>query len=187
MPRWSGWNATWPTAMSDATDGVADSTAGYEFRPLTVDDAENVARLHIAIWRDTYAGMMPAEKLASLDAGRSTEAWRRWLGDPDGPQVLAAVERDGGQIVGWITVGEPRDEDAPAERELWVLNVDKGHHGTGVAHELLRRELPDGPAYLWVVDGNLRAQAFYRKHGFELDGVGQEDPSGAYDLRMTRH
>jgi RimJ/RimL family protein N-acetyltransferase len=31
------------------------------------------------------------------------------------------------------------------------------------------------PAYLWALDDNPRAHAFYRRNGFELDGAEQFD------------
>ena len=104
----------------------------------------------------------------------------------EAPRVVGAFDRSSGALVGWICIGKARDDDAPADVELQVLNLGKAHHGTGLAHELMTRELGDQEAYLWVVDGNDRAQAFYRKHGFELDGVGKDDSSGSYDLRMVR-
>lgn len=162
-------------------------TERYELRPLVPGDAEKLATLHVAIWRDTYAGLMPQEKLDQLDPAQSAQKWRAVLTSDSPPRVLGAFDRRSGHLVGWICVGEARDDDAPAPVELQVLNIDKHHQGTGLAQELLRRELPDREAaYLWVVDGNMRAQAFYRKHGFELDGAGQDDPSGSHDLRMVR-
>lgn len=158
----------------------------YEIRRLTSDDAEELAQLHVTIWRDTYTGLIPQEKLDGLDPVAGAKRWREWLDAPTPPRVVGAFDRSSGVLAGWICVGEPRDDDAPADVELWVLNLDKAHHGTGLAHELMTRELGDQDAYLWVVDGNERAQAFYRKHGFELDGGGKDDDSGSYDLRMVR-
>ena len=45
------------------------------------------------------------------------------------------------------------------------------------------------PAYLWVIEGNERAVAFYRRHGFELDGVVHDiEPGwpGGRQARMVR-
>lgn len=74
----------------------------------------------------------------------------------------------------------------PVDEEVWVLNVEKRHHGTGLAHVMLERALGDRPAYLWVVDGNERAITFYRRHGFELYGARQVQDEGNDDLRMVR-
>lgn len=157
----------------------------YTYRLITPDDADTVAPLHAQIWRDTYTGLMAQEKLDALDVEQIAQRWREWLTGEDAPRVLGAFTTRG-ELAGWITVGVGRDDDAPVERELWVLNVEKSHHGTGVAHELMRRELAAGPAYLWVVDGNARAVAFYRKYGFEFDGARRAMREANDDLRMVR-
>ena len=163
----------------------ATTASGYHYRVITVADADQIAPLHNQIWRETYTGLMNQDKLDSLDDEATASRWRSWLSDSEPPRVLGAFDENGA-VVGWITVGQARDDDAPCERELWVLNVSKEHHGTGVAQELLSRELGPGPVYLWVVQGNDRAVAFYRKHGFEFDGGRREMDEGNVDLRMVR-
>ncbi|WP_331456861.1 GNAT family N-acetyltransferase [Gordonia sp. HS-NH1] len=77
---------------------------------------------------------------------------------------------------------------APASTEPWSLNVVPRHHGHGVALELMTSVLGGTgvPAYLWVVRDNARAVAFYRKHGFELDGGTRYDPDwDRHEVRMT--
>lgn len=154
---------------------------------LTAGDAAVIAPVHVQVWRDTYAGLMPRSVLDGLDVGRTATRWRDWLTGDEPPRVLGAFERATGALAGWICVGAARDDDAPAATELWVLNLAPEHHGTGLAHTLMHRELAQGPAYLWVVEGNERAIAFYRKHGFERDGVVKaQDDEGSRDLRMVR-
>lgn len=159
----------------------------YDIRLLTADDASDIAAVHIRVWRETYPGLMAQEALDALDVERSTVKWREILSGDDSPRVVGAIERATGALAGWITVGKARDEDAPAPTELWVLNLAREHQGTGLAQELMTLELADRPAYLWVVEGNERAIAFYRRHGFELDGATKDqDDEGNLDLRMTR-
>lgn len=158
----------------------------YVLRPLDVTDADVLGALHVAIWRQTYDGLMPAEALAALDVDQRVAMWQRWLADDASPAALGAFDASTDSLAGWVTVGHPRDDDAPAPEELWVLNVERAHQGTGLAHAMLRRALGDRPAYLWVVEGNDRAIAFYRRHGFELDGGRAEQDEGNADLRMVR-
>lgn len=56
------------------------------------------------------------------------------------------------------------------ERELFAVYLDERVYGTGLADRLLLEVLGDAPAVLWVLDGNARAEAFYRRHGFEALG-----------------
>ncbi len=56
-----------------------------------------------------------------------------------------------------------------------------------MATRLLEAVLPSTSAHLWVLRGNDRAIAFYRKVGFDLDGAAKHDPRlGAEELRMVR-
>ena len=115
----------------------------------------------------------------------STRWWRRIAGD-DG--VLSRLARDsGGRIVGFGTAGPPRDEPPVAERELWALYLLARARGTGAADELLAAVLGPVPASLWVLQGNARGRAFYRRHGFAEDGAHEVHPAtGAAELRMVR-
>ena len=77
--------------------------------------------------------------------------------------------------------------DPATPTELWAINVLADHHGTGVAQALLDAALGDDDAYLWVVEGNERAQSFYRRNGFAVDGGRKRDERlGVDELRMTR-
>ncbi|HET7303824.1 MAG TPA: GNAT family N-acetyltransferase [Segeticoccus sp.] len=159
-------------------------------RPAVAADAPVLGRIHVQIWRETYTGLMPAEHLASLDPDRQGERWRRILTEPEpGTTTLVGTcdDEPAGEPVGFTVVGPPRDEDHPVETELRVLNVLAAHHGTGLAARLLQTALGERAAYLWVLEGNERAVAFYRKHGFALDGGAKPHaPTGATELRMVR-
>ncbi len=51
----------------------------------------------------------------------------------------------------------------------------------------MEQAIGDRAAYLWVLDGNARATAFYRRHGFADDGGRKPEPgTGLTEIRMTR-
>ena len=58
--------------------------------------------------------------------------------------------------------------------------------GTGVGQALLDAAIGDAPAYLWLVDGNARAAAFYRRNGFRPDGVETTGGPSWFGRRMVR-
>lgn len=175
-------------------------TGEFSVEPMADADARELAALHMQVWRDTYAGMLSQDYLDSMQLEPRIAHWRRRIG------VASARENDAGgivddvlfrsrlarhlpsrRIVGFCMVGAARDDDAPLQQELGALNVLRDFHGTGVARQLVDATLGDRPAYLWVVDENLRAQAFYTKIGFAPDGGRKRDDELACDeLRMLR-
>jgi ribosomal protein S18 acetylase RimI-like enzyme len=158
----------------------------WTIAPIGPDDADEVARVHVRVWQEAYAGLMPAGYLDSLDPSAFAESWRgRLLRPTDG--VAHWLARDEQGIVGITTSGPARDDDAPVSFELYAINVLARSHGTGVAGVLLDHAIGDRAAYLWVLEDNDRARAFYRRHGFTDDGGRKpEADTGALEVRMSR-
>lgn len=151
----------------------------------TVDDLDEMGRVHVQVWREAYAGILPDDYLAGLDPTFGPRRWRERFGSS--PDLRWWLARDDEGIVGMATSGPPRDDDAPAPLELYAINVLRRGHGTGVARELMAHTVGDRPAYLWVLEGNDRAMAFYRKHGFADEGGRKPEPeTGAVEIRMSR-
>ena len=60
---------------------------------------------------------------------------------------------------------------------------------SGIAQALVARVLGDRPAFLWVLEANPRAIAFYKKLGFVPDGSRQFltlDGKSLPEIRMVR-
>ena len=152
----------------------------------TLDDLDELGRVHVQVWQEAYAGLMPAGYLHALDPAAFAFGWRGRLLHPRvGVDHWLARDEDG--IIGITTSGTPRDDDPPAPHELYALNVLGRAHGTGLAAELMAHAIGDRPAYLWVLEGNGRAIAFYRKHGFVDEGGRKPEPdTGVVEIRMAR-
>ena len=107
------------------------------------------------------------------------------MDEPDGVVVVATALE--GEIVGFASAGPTRDADAPTGWELYSINVMAAHHGTGVANQLIASAIAARAATLWVVKDNVRAHAFYRRHGFSVEGAtGFHEGTGAPEIRMVR-
>lgn len=107
------------------------------------------------------------------------------------------VAKSDGRIVGLASaVDGPQQWEVdlglvppPANRELARLYVHPDFHGTGLAHALFDAVDDGRDLYLWLISGNARAEAFYRRRGFEsLDESFNSGPSwgGAAMHRMVR-
>jgi ribosomal protein S18 acetylase RimI-like enzyme len=151
----------------------------------SLDDLDEMGRVHVQVWREAYAGLLPADYLAGLDPTAAPARWRERLGSS--PEVGWWLARDEEGIAGMATSGPPRDDSAPAPLELYAINVLARAHGTGLANDLMARAVGDRAAYLWVLEGNQRALAFYRRHGFADEGGRKPEPeTGVAELRLAR-
>ena len=164
------------------------TVAPWSVRPASLDDVESIVDLRIAGWRSAYSHVMTEDFLDRMAARRAAEvdARRMRFGDPTVRQFVSTA--DGG-VVGWALAGPGKDDDAPTAEELYALYVDAGQHGSGLASALLDAVIGDGPASLWVLGDNPRAQAFYSREGFVADGASKMldgELSHIPEIRMVR-
>ncbi len=153
-------------------------------RRAAVGDAEALANLHVAVWEDAYTGLMPDHVFIERRTGLAERAanWRRIIASSPAVTTLAT---NGSELIGFATIGPGRDDDLGIEDEVWALYLRSSWWGRGLGHALLTTTLEDRSAYLWVLDGNDRAIAFYRQHGFIADGTVRHDEYGT-EYRMVR-
>ena len=153
---------------------------------LRLEDAEEAGAVHVQVWQEAYAGLMPDDYLAALDPAAAGQHRRDRILHP-APGAREWVARDEQGIVGMAASGPGRDDDAPVDLELYAINVLRRAHGTGLADELLAHAIGHHPAYLWVLEGNDRAISFYRRHGFSDEGGRKPEPdTGVVEIRMAR-
>jgi ribosomal protein S18 acetylase RimI-like enzyme len=167
---------------------MSDPERPWRVRPLTLDDCDELGRVHMAVWRDAYAGIMPDDYLAGLSDERCAASWRAVAARPaDAPgRTLVVIDADG-QLAGFGSAGPSRDDAPPTEWELYAVNLAGRARGTGVADRLLVELLGERDATLWVVEANARARAFYARHGFVDEGARAEHPdTGTPEMRMVR-
>jgi len=153
-------------------------------------DAEELAALHVSTWQETYTELLPDGYLDDAFLEGRRRMWTRMLDEPRDDLIVRVAEEDG-RIIGFAVSGKPIGpfaDEAPRDRHLYMLYLAAAHHGGGAGQALLDGVLGDGPAMLWVATENPRAIAFYRRNGFEFDGVEQIDEAAPSitDARMVR-
>jgi ribosomal protein S18 acetylase RimI-like enzyme len=143
-------------------------------RPATPPDARAIASVHVATWRDAYAGLLPDDLLAGLDAGQWAERWRERLAEP-AAGVFALVFDLDGQVRGFVSGGP--DRDGRPGGEVFAIYVDPDCQRRGAGRRLLgaavRRLAEAGftGASLWVLAGNHPSRGFYESQGWHADGT----------------
>lgn len=157
----------------------------YQIRQATAEDADAVVRMHTLAHEECYAHLLPPEffKARRASIPERVEKRRPFLDGPD-PRIIAFDGND--EIVGLADAGPGRDEDRPETLELYSIYTLKSTHGTGLGPALLQAAIGDSAAYLWVLEDNPRAQAFYRKSGFRPDGARKLLPPDWHELPEIR-
>ncbi|MCF2586894.1 GNAT family N-acetyltransferase [Brevibacterium sp. UCMA 11752] len=158
-------------------------------RPPVIADVEAVAQVHVETWRETYRGLMPDELLDSPDMmGKRRRMWSSLITPENHPDHVSAIADQDGAIVGIALSGPSEAEDRPGDRQLFVLYAYAAVHGWGIGQQLLDAVVSRSErTSLWVADPNPRAQAFYRRNGFDFDGAVETDEyDGVRELRMVR-
>lgn len=140
------------------------------------EDAEAIARLHVAAWRKAYRGIVPDEVLEGLDVGEFELGWKQRLAAD--PSILVAEV--GGAVAGFAVMGRSSDPDLVPEvtGEVHGLYVAPEHWATGVGRALwdaafdMLRDHGFVDVVIWTFAANERAHRFYRARGCSIDDVG---------------
>jgi len=143
-------------------------------RDATIDDAALLAGLGERTFRETFQAFNSPEDLEEFFQQTYREALqRRELEDSSNSYFIA---ESAGSPVGFAMLRPgPPEACVTGERplELARIYVLQEWHGRGIAAALMRRCIEEaqrqGARTLWlgVWEQNHRAQAFYRKYGFE--------------------
>ena len=130
-------------------------------RPATEADMAAVADLWHEGWHDGHAGHVPE----GLTAARTPAAFHERT--PSRVADTTVAVDDSGRLLGFVMV---------ADDEVEQVFVGRDARGTGLAPLLLaeaeRQVAAAGHVSAWlaVVGGNVRARAFYEKHGWSDAG-----------------
>jgi len=146
-----------------------------DHRMATIDDASAIGAVHVASWRETYAGLLPQDMLDGLSAEGRAAMWATVLDAPasyNGTRVYVAERA--GEILGLGACGGQHDA-AMRERdfagEIGAIYILRAQQGVGVGRglmNLMARDLMARPMFgasLWVLRENVGARRFYEGLG----------------------
>lgn len=154
-----------------------------EYRNATRDDILAIANLHATSWQYAYRGAFSDEYLDGPVVEDRLKRWQERLTSPAANQYVIVAEEDG-EIVGFACA-------FGADDERWGTLLDNIHvrrdiYRTGVGAHLLTdvarwslANYPESGMYLWVLEQNTRAQAFYKRLGAtDAEGATWDAPDG---------
>ena len=132
-----------------------------------LQEASEVAQVHLESWRAAYRGIIPHAQLEQMIARRGDGWWNRAISR--GTHVL--VIEFNGVIAGYATVGINRARTLPYEGEVYELYMRPEYQGIGLGKQLFqnaRRALSEYGLknnVLWVLAENQSACEFYERLG----------------------
>ncbi len=155
-------------------------------REMTAEDAIEVSSLYTSSWERTYGPLLEQSILEEQIAKRFTPDLQR--SEAVDPDIITLVATEDGKIVGASLA------KMDARNQAWLdrLHLLPGYFGSGLAQNLLRATIAKHSGLqtiaLKVLKANLRAIAFYEKHGFGVTDEVSGDASvgGADTVVMTR-
>jgi len=175
--------------------------AEYCLRLAALEDARAIAEINAMAWRETYAGLMPAEILANIDLADWTRRWLERIGsDESGQAVFVALED--GVAVGFGRCSRltspklvPLGFDGEIASIYLLRRVQRQGLGSGLMARLAEHLMCSGcaSAAVWVLRDAPKARGFYEALGaapLGVEGVWEVEgallPDLAYGWRDIR-
>ncbi len=139
-------------------------------RPALVEDARAIAAIHVASWRTTYRDILDEATLSQLSVERRTAGWRSSLTEYAEQNVVYVAEDEVGEVVGFVSGGDERDDDPDYSGELYAIYLLAEVQGEGIGRNLATTllnhlyTLGHSSVLVWVLDAN-PAKHFYAALG----------------------
>jgi ribosomal protein S18 acetylase RimI-like enzyme len=151
-----------------------------QLRRATADDTGAIAALHADSWRRNYRGAFLDSFLDGDVLSDRLAVWSDRMAQPEPSSCTIIAERDG-EFLGFAHT--KFDHDPTWGALLDNLHVTHVHKRLGIgtrlmvetARAVLARPTPTG-LYLWVLEQNTPAQAFYKARGGEAVGRALRGP-----------
>lgn len=144
-------------------------------RSATQSDCSAIVDLHVSSWRLAYRGALSDEYLADHVISDRRLHWEsRFTEAPENQHVLVAEHSD--RLVGFAcTYGNESAQWGSYLNNIHVCQALQGLRvGASLLHataELCSRMHGEAGLYLWVLQGNTKAQGFYARYGAKNTGT----------------
>lgn len=148
-------------------------------------DCDAIGEVHVAAWRETYAGLLPDAVLAGLSARGRADMWRRWFDACDPDRLLLVAEDSGGLCAFAACRRLPPAEPVGTDGEVTAIYVLRRAQRRGTGRGLMARLFSFmaargmASAGLWVLRENHAARAFYRGLG-GVEGAERVEEAGGH-------
>jgi L-amino acid N-acyltransferase YncA len=136
------------------------------------NDLSTIASIHVASWKDAYAGIVPRRVIESQNIEKSLAGWKKTFNNH--PNNITVAENKSGELVGFCCAGVANNVEEAATWEVYGLHVQPKLRGKGIGtqllHEALNKARAEGhkKAIVWTLEDLLLSRKFYEKRGAYL-------------------
>ncbi|WP_442595676.1 GNAT family N-acetyltransferase [Neobacillus sp. D3-1R] len=140
-----------------------------KIRIANLEDAFDIATVHVESWKETYKGIMNEEFLNNLKVEDRLHLWKETLANPKEEAPVLVAEDSQGKIVGFASFGPERSE-ADIDGELYAIYILKSNTGQGIGSLLfnegvkLMKSQGFSSLLVWVLAEN-PSKYFYESMG----------------------
>ena len=138
-------------------------------------DAQEIARVHVEAWRESYRALVPEHVIEALSVDRNTGMWTAILAGGVS-SVVHVVERldiaaDGVELVGFGSARDARSPALGASGEITAIYLLESFKRRGIGRMLLKgllgalAERSHRSAGLWALVDNHGTRRFYEALG----------------------
>ena len=150
------------------------------------DDLNEISRIYAESWKFAYRNIIPQSYLVSI----SEDSWVEYLAGP-GRDSLVLLENE--KYIGTASYGQSRTAEFLNFGEIISIYLLPEYIGRGYGKFLFKAAVSElsklryHDVFLWVLEENTCARAFYEKNGFSLGRTVQEDVIGGKILREVMY
>lgn len=155
-------------------------------RKANLKDCEELARLKLTIWKQTYSDIYPKEKFENYDFEKNIEKFKTLVNRED--IELMVVEEDK-KLLGYLSFGTPIRPFKDYSKEIGLFYLEKKIRGKGYGRklfEMAKEELKKQGTKEFFISCNkynIPARGFYEKMGGILV---QEDEDNDFDKSLVQ-
>ena len=104
-----------------------------KIRSAKIDDAPDLARIHVSAWQKAYIGIIPDDSLNKMSIKKRKLYFEKAIKDKTEETYII---EDHGKITGFTTIGNCRDKDLQKYGEIWGIYIDPKHWRKGYGKKL---------------------------------------------------
>ena len=136
-------------------------------RRARAEDAEEIAAVHDAAWREAYWGIIPGRELEKMLARRGPLWWHSSISRGSSLSILDFDDT----ICGYVSYGRNRISALPCQGEIFELYMMPEFQGLGFGRRLFEaagQDLKQNHLHsfiVWALAENSRAIGFYQNMG----------------------